>query len=140
MTYPQISNASKMKKSSEYHAKQRRFAGGRFSPNRGKDKGVPSPVSAINDPRPHLSSKNGNYIPKVQKDQGRYDGENAFTRTPSPDGQSNGVYAGAKFSDPPSPTVLPKPPSHWMMRCSFEEPQNNIDMSSQLKMILKVQV
>ncbi|XP_033756269.1 proline-rich nuclear receptor coactivator 2-like [Pecten maximus] len=125
-------------KKSEYHAKQRRFAGGgRFSPNRGKDKGVPSPVSAINDPRPRLSP---NHTAKVQKEQGRYDVKNVSPRTPSPDGQLNGVYAGAKFSDPPSPTVLPKPPSHWMMRCSFEEPQNNDDMSSQLKMILKVQV
>lgn len=138
MTYPQISNASKMKKSSEYHAKQRRFArGGRFSPNRGKEKGVPSPVSAINDPMPRLSPSNS---AKVQKEHGRYDVKNVSQRTPSPDGQLNGVYAGAKFSDPPSPTVLPKPPSHWMMRCSFEEPQNNADMSSQLKIMLKVQV
>ncbi|KAK3925077.1 Proline-rich nuclear receptor coactivator 2 [Frankliniella fusca] len=47
-------------------------------------------------------------------------------------------YAGAKFSEPPSPDTLPKPPTHWNMT-QFSPKDQYLEISQQLKMLLKVQ-
>jgi len=48
-------------------------------------------------------------------------------------------YAGAKFSEPPSPDTLPKPPMHWNPTTFSPRKDQYLEISQQLKMLLKVQ-
>lgn len=51
-----------------------------------------------------------------------------------------GHYAGPKFSEPPSPAALPRPPVHWMSCGALQaaSPELCLEMTNQLKTLLKV--
>ena len=55
------------------------------------------------------------------------------------DTAANIPYAGAKFSSPPPPSVLPKPPSHWISSPIHRFDMDVAAMSQHLRMLLRVE-
>jgi hypothetical protein len=97
-------------------------------------------------------SSGSNRQVKINNNNGRLScsppcGKNTFAQSPlrydSPrhGSPTNSFYAGAKFSEPPSPASLPKPPSHWTPRLmnSCQQSEACLNISNHLKMILNVQ-
>jgi len=48
------------------------------------------------------------------------------------------VYAGARFSEAPSPKLLPLPPRHWLVGIDSQRPGVCGEMTQQLKSVLQV--
>ncbi|KYN41888.1 Proline-rich nuclear receptor coactivator 2 [Trachymyrmex septentrionalis] len=61
-------------------------------------------------------------------------------RSPS-SSPTNNFYAGAKFSETPSPASVPKPPSHWTSRLmdSCGQSDSASEHTKQLRIVLNVQ-
>jgi len=90
--------------------------------------------------------------PQVQQQNGtRHHQRKSPSQSPSPStipatcispatAQARGIaYAGAKFSDPPSPKVLPKPPTHWVNVNKENAGPSSNDITNVLRVMLKVQ-
>lgn len=107
------------------------------------DNGRQSPAS----PRVRQGSRPPTGSPKCDSPNGAKQGRKTSTPSrppPPPLGNSPSNYAGAKFSEPPSPKMLPKPPTSWMMNKENEEVVIDNDgscsqMTSVLRVMLNVQ-
>lgn len=55
------------------------------------------------------------------------------------DSAVNIPYAGAKFSSPPPPSDLPRPPSHWISSPIHKFDMDVVAMSQHLRMLLRVE-
>lgn len=92
-------------------------------------------------------SQTAEWSPSIKKSSPVPIPARATNKTPTSSGGSS-PFAGAKFSDPPSPKSLPKPPNHWVQPQVFfwaesTSPSTGISthdqIAAQLKTLLKVQ-
>ncbi|XP_013383119.1 proline-rich nuclear receptor coactivator 2-like [Lingula anatina] len=85
--------------------------------------------------------RHGRVSPSQRYQQGASPKTVMHSKSPSP---VNGgpvvpnAYAGAKYNEPPSPKVLPKPPVHWFMNEENKPPRCD-ELTNHLKFMLKVQ-
>lgn len=92
-------------------------------------------------PTKQLQQLNGNSTTASRVSAIRTSPGPSTARAESKSPTQGNAYAGAKFSDPPSPKVLPKPPVHWFNGTVQNkiEPHNCAEMTNVLKVMLKVQ-
>jgi len=135
------------------------------TPNR-RGGNIPKRYRDRNSNTPSPKPRNGNYstprasprtIADIQNNNRRSSSHNITQdlsrQSPQPSTITNSnnesPYAGAKFSDPPSPKLLPKPPMHWVTASSVQNKPvirfetnsglNECDlMTNNLKLMLKV--
>ena len=95
-------------------------------------------------PEANTGARRRNGSPRsVQSSSPRSSSSYASSSKSSPNRASpstNGLfYAGAKFSEAPAATSLPKPPSHWTNNSTIHHQKDQFqDISNQLKMLLNI--
>lgn len=95
--------------------------------------------------KPKSSSPRGSKRPCSSPNTGLPDARGMRVSSPSkshvPEAKSVSlsVFAGAKFSDPPSPALLPKPPTHWLAGSSLGGRNSRNEITNVLMTMLKVQ-
>nr|XP_006816744.1 PREDICTED: proline-rich nuclear receptor coactivator 2-like [Saccoglossus kowalevskii] len=145
---------------STHHTPTRRGGGNSYRKYRDRNSNTPSPKlrkGNINGTQSRVSPRT---TMDIENNNRRVKSSSPFIVTPrqspqpsDPNSNNESPYAGAKFSDPPSPKFLPRPPTRWVeesvknRRVSTTAiitprsitPEAECDiMTSQLKMMLKV--
>ena len=104
-----------------------------------------SPAVVKSKKRPSSRTKAGSQTPVLAKSDEMPYGARKSSPVPIPAQSSKATagspFAGAKFSDPPSPKSLPKPPDHWVETAVWANDSHNFhdQIAAQLKTLLKVQ-
>ncbi|KYN16813.1 PREDICTED: myb-like protein P [Trachymyrmex cornetzi] len=94
----------------------------------------PSFKSARNSPQQQQQQQQ--HTPQQQQQQQQRCEQHSPSSSPT-----NNFYAGAKFSETPSPASVPKPPSHWTSRLmdSCGQSDSASEHTRQLRIVLNVQ-